>query len=83
MAIKTNIYSRKICYDILHSVLNEGSLAHDFFTSESLWGKLENRDRAFAKLLVMSCIRQNGQLNICINHFLKKSPKLFFPTKER
>ena len=75
MAIKTNIYSRKICYDILHSVLNEGSLAHDFFTSESLWGKLENRDRAFAKLLVMSCIRQHGQLNICINHFLKKSPK--------
>ena len=75
MANKTNIYPRKISYNILHSILNEGGLAHEFFTNDSAWGKLENRDRAFVKLLVMSCIRQNGQLNICIDHFLKKPPK--------
>ncbi len=75
MANKTNIYPRKLSYNILHSILYEGGLAHEFFTNNSSWGKLESRDRAFVKLLVMSCIRQNGQLNICINHFLKKPPK--------
>ena len=75
MANKNNISSRKISFEILHSILNQGYLAHELFTSQSAWGDLPSRDRAFVRLLVMSCVRQYGQLNICINSFLRRPPK--------
>ena len=75
MENKNNISSRKISFEILHSILNKGCLAHELFTSETAWGDLPPRDRAFVRLLVMSCVRQYGQLNICINSFLRRPPK--------
>ena len=75
MAHKTNLNSRIISYKILHAILHQGGLAHEFFNEGNLWNELSIRDRAFAKLLVMSCVRKYGQLNICINTFLKKQPK--------
>ena len=75
MENKTDINSRIISFQILHAILHKGSPAHEFFTTQSSWNKLSIRDRAFVKLLVMSCVRKYGQLNICINTFLKKPPK--------
>ncbi|MBT5573917.1 MAG: MFS transporter [Alphaproteobacteria bacterium] len=75
MIQKTDTTSRKISLDILHAILNNEALAHELFTNDSPWGELSTRDRGFARLLVMSSIRHYGQLNICINSFLKKPPK--------
>ena len=75
MANKTDINSRIISFKILHAILHQGALAHEFFNGESSWNQLSTSDRAFVKLLVMSCVRKYGQLNICINTFLKRSPK--------
>ncbi len=75
MANKTDITSRKISFEILHAILNQGSLAHELFTAQSAWGLLPARDRAFVRVLVMSCIRQHGQLTICIDSFVKRPPK--------
>ena len=75
MTPKTDITSRKISFEILHAILNQGSLAHELFTAQSAWGELPARDRAFVRLLVMTCVRQYGQLTICIDCFIKRPPK--------
>ena len=75
MTPKTDITSRKISFEILHAILNQGSLAHELFTDQSAWGELPARDRAFVRVLVMSCVRQYGQLTICIDSFVKRPPK--------
>ena len=75
MTPKTDITSRKISFEILHAILNQGSLAHELFTAQSAWGELPARDRAFVRLLVMTCVRQYGQLTICIDSFVKRPPK--------
>ena len=75
MTPKTDITSRKISFEILHAILNQGSLAHELFTAQSAWGELPARDRAFVRVLVMSCVRQYGQLTICIDSFVKRPPK--------
>ena len=75
MTPKTDITSRKISFEILYAILNQGSLAHELFTAQSAWGELPARDRAFVRVLVMSCVRQYGQLTICIDSFVKRPPK--------
>ena len=75
MANKTDITSRKISFEILHAILHQGSLAHELFAAQSAWGELPARDRAFVRVLVMTCVRQHGQLNICIDSCVKRPPK--------
>ena len=75
MTNKSEINTRVISFKILHAILYRGSPANEFFTSKSSWDKLSSRDKAFVKLLVMSCVRKYGQLNVCIDSFLKRPPK--------
>ena len=74
MTPKTDITSRKISFEILHAILNQGSLAHDLFTAQSAWGELPARDRAFARVLVMSCVRQYDSSLSVLTALLKNLP---------
>ncbi len=75
MANNTVIDTRIISFKILYAILHKGNPAHEVFNTQGSWNKLSSRDRAFVKLLVMSCVRKYGQLNICINTFIKRPPK--------
>lgn len=73
---KTKQTSRKVALDLLKKILQQHkSLAEELEKHEG-FASLEKRDRAFAHLLVMTCLRRLGQIDAVMNSCLERKCRL-------
>jgi 16S rRNA (cytosine967-C5)-methyltransferase len=65
--------AREAATACLQSILERGRPLDDAFEAAvARWGPLDARDRAFARLLVMSVLRHKGELDAVVSSFLEK-----------
>jgi len=65
--------AREAAVACLVSILDRGRPLDDAFEAAvGKWGPLDARDRAFARLLVMSVLRHKGELDAVVSSFLDK-----------
>ena len=70
MAVKAS--ARLATFGVLNDIINKNMVIDAALTKNQMFASLESRDRAFARLLVTSCLRRHGQVQIMINHCLLK-----------
>ena len=64
--------AREIAMDCLAAVLRRGRRLEDALNDHPGYGRLEARDRAFARLLVATTLRRLGQIDRLIGHCLER-----------
>ena len=67
--------ARLIALDVLDRVLGEARPLEDTFAGHPGLGRLDGRDRAFARLLVTTALRRLGQIDALLEQFLRARPK--------
>jgi 16S rRNA (cytosine967-C5)-methyltransferase len=67
--------ARLIALDVLDRVLGEGRPLDDTFAGHPALGRLEGRDRAFARLLVTTVLRRLGQIDALLDGLMRARPK--------
>jgi len=69
---KSPLTARAAALDILGSVLPRGAALDEALASHDGMGRLEARDRAFARLLIATTLRRLGQIDALISHCLDR-----------
>jgi 16S rRNA (cytosine967-C5)-methyltransferase len=64
--------AREIALDCLAAILRRGRRLEDALNDHPGYGRLEARDRAFARLLVATTLRRLGQIDRLIGHCLER-----------
>ena len=64
--------ARLAAFGLLNDIINKNMLTDVALTQNKMFASLESRDRAFARLLVTSCLRRYGQVQKMIDHCLSK-----------
>ena len=64
--------ARLAAHGVLNDIVNKNMLTDVALTQSEMLAALESRDRAFARLLVTSCLRRFGQVQKMIDHCLSK-----------
>ena len=64
--------AREIALDCLAAILRRGRRLEDALDDHPGYGRLEARDRAFARLLVATTLRRLGQIDRLIGHCLER-----------
>ena len=67
-------YSRKIAAEILKKIFS-GKDLDTAIINTSDFKKLDPRDKAFVRLIILETLRHNGQIDFIISKFLKKPMK--------
>ena len=67
-----NADARLAAFNILKDILAKNMVSDVALAQNKMIAALEQRDRAFARLLVTSCLRRYGQTQKIINHCLSK-----------
>ena len=67
--------ARLVALDVLDRVLGEARPLDDSFAGHPALGRLEARDRAFARLLATTVLRRLGQIDALLDQFLRAGPK--------
>ncbi len=70
IAVKAN--ARLAAFGVLNDIINKNMVTDAALSKNKMFASLESRDRAFARLLVSSCLRRYGQVQKMINHCLSK-----------
>ena len=70
MAVKAS--ARLAAFGVLNDIINKNMVTDAALTKNKMFASLESRDRAFARLLVTSCLRRYGQVQKMIDHCLSK-----------
>ena len=60
MAVKAS--ARLAAFGVLNDIINKNMVTDAALTKNKMFASLESRDRAFARLLVTSCLRRYGQV---------------------
>ena len=69
---EVNGSARLAAFMVLKDILVNNMLSDAALAQNKIFAGLERRDRAFARLLVTSCLRRYGQTKIIIDHCLSK-----------
>ncbi len=64
--------ARLAAHGVLNDIVNKNVVIDVALTQSEMFTALESRDRAFAHLLVTSCLRRYGQVQKIIDHCLSK-----------
>ena len=64
--------ARLAAHGVLNDIVNKNVVTDVALTQSEMFTALESRDRAFAHLLVTSCLRRYGQVQKIIDHCLSK-----------
>lgn len=64
--------ARQAAHAALNDIVNKNMVTDVALTQNELFAALESRDRAFARLLVTSCLRRYGQVQKIIDHCLSR-----------
>ena len=64
--------ARLAAHGVLNDIVNKNMLTDVALNQSEMLAALESRDRAFARLLVTSCLRRFGQVQKMIDHCLSK-----------
>ena len=74
--IKTpkNTDSRSLAVRALGRILSDEEQLEVSLSSDSVFNRLEPRDRAFARLLVATTLRRLGQIDSVLNKYVKQTP---------
>ena len=65
-----NLNSRQIALNILSQVLHKKQNLDDEFDKQSIC--LDNRDKAFTRMLITTCLRRMGQIDTTLNQLIEK-----------
>ncbi len=65
---------RRLALDVLGRVFGDQRPFDEAFAGHSKLDTLEQRDRAFARLLITTVLRRRGQIDEALNRYLKKAP---------
>lgn len=64
--------ARLAAFTVLHDILHKAMVTDAALAQNTMFATLERRDRAFARLLVTTCLRRHGQTQKIIDHCLAK-----------
>jgi len=64
--------ARQAAFAVLKDIIRNDMVTDAALARNKIFASLEKRDRAFARLLVSSCLRRYGQVARIINHCLEK-----------
>lgn len=69
--------ARLAAFDTLDAVLTQGATLEDALSDQNTgtWSQLSDRDRAFARLIIMTSLRRLGQIDDILSQFLTRKPK--------
>jgi len=65
---------RRLALDVLGRVFGDQRTFDEAFSGHSKLDLLEPRDRAFARLLVVTVLRRRGQIDEAVDRYMKKAP---------
>ena len=70
------IGARLLAFDTLHDILADGQSLDDTFDrrQRAVRGPMADRDRAHARLMVLTVLRRLGQIDVLLNRYLKRTP---------
>jgi 16S rRNA (cytosine967-C5)-methyltransferase len=69
------VSARLIALDVLDRVLGEARPLDETFAGHPILAQLDDRDRAFARLLVTTALRRLGQIDTVLDEFVRARPK--------
>jgi 16S rRNA (cytosine967-C5)-methyltransferase len=67
--------ARRVALDVLDRVLGQGQPLDDTFAGHPALGSLDQRDRAFARLLLTTTLRRLGQIDALLAGFVTNPPR--------
>jgi len=75
-AAADGVASRLLAFDVLEAVLAKGEPLDDAFDRQKApkSGPMAGRDRAHARLLVLTTLRRLGQIDAVLNRYLRRKP---------
>lgn len=68
--------TREISLEILINVYSGASLEITLANNKN-WAKLDQRDKAFVRMLILTLIRRNVEIDLILSKYLKKIPDIF------
>ncbi len=71
-ALESGLAARRAALELLREVLGRKRPLDDALAGHAGLAALEPRDRAFARLLVTTCLRRLGQIDALLAHYLSK-----------
>ena len=72
MALTAGIPARSAAIELLNAVLIDKTSLDNAMTKSEEFSRLHGPDRAFARMLVSTCLRHLGEIDLAINQFLLK-----------
>lgn len=71
----TTVSARRVALDVLDRVLGQGQPFDDTFAGHPALGSLEQRDRAFARIMLTTTLRRLGQIDALLGRFVTNPPR--------